>query len=439
MTAASTTPLRIAVIGAGPSGTTLARLLRVLVAGSHTVQVTVFERETQLHDRDQGGTLDLHDDTGLAALKLAGLLDTPEFQSMARWDGDSVTLCDKHMRQWLSVGSTQDGGWFAQGKPEIDRLQLRQLLLDSLPEGTVVWGKHVSHVELLADGTSTLRFADGSTHPARFDLVVGADGTSSIVRPLLTPQQPFFSGIGGWNMICPDAALYRPLMSRLVNRGSLFAFSDGKVVMGQQLGSGAIYISMWAVKPEDWMATSGFDVRDPRAVKAALLSEFEDWAPELRELLSSFDESKVWPRSLSMLPKGLSWESRPGVTLLGDAAHVMCPFVGEGVNAAMGDAIGLAKAIVEVVGHEGGWTRDLLAQSIERYERDMQDRVLKAATMSEEVMKLMLFTPNAPSSTIEQYLVAVTKDDMPSFLLPVAKLFLKAFYSGFRWLLWRRS
>lgn len=432
----SSKSLNIAIIGAGPAGATLARLLQVLLADHEDkYQVTIFERETKLHDRDQGGTLDLHDETGIAALKLAGLADTSEFKSIARWDGDAIVLCDKTMRRWLSLGSTKDGSWFAQGKPEVDRLQLRQLLLSSLQKGTIVWGRHISHVELLEDSTSVLHFADG-TQQGGYDLVIGADGTNSIVRPLLTAQQPFFSGVGGWNMLCPNAALNRPLMSRLVNRGSLFAFSDGKVVMGQQLGSGSIYISMWGVKSDNWMNTSGYDVRDPKAVKGALLEEFKDWAPELRELLASFDETRVWPRSLTMLPTGMSWNSRPGVTLLGDAAHVICPFVGEGVNAAMGDAIGLAQAITKTV--KRGWTRDVLAQNVKDYEKVMLKRALKSATMTEEVMRLMLFTPNAPSATIEKYLVAITKNDMPSILLPFVKLVLKGFYSVFRLIPWWR-
>jgi 2-polyprenyl-6-methoxyphenol hydroxylase-like FAD-dependent oxidoreductase len=427
-------PLRIAIVGAGPSGTTLARLLQVQSETKGKLQVTVFERETQLHDRDQGGTLDLHDETGLAALKLAGLADTPAFESIARWDGDAMVLGDKHMRRWLSLGSTKDGSWLAQGKPEVDRLQLRQLLLSSLAEGTVVWGKHISRVEQDPwDRTSVLHFEDGTTQ-GPYDLVVGADGAYSVVRTLLTDQQPFYSGVGGWNMLCPNAGLNRPLMTRLVNHGSLFAFSDGKVVMGQQLGSGAIYISVWAVKPDSWMTTSGYDVRDPKAVKAALLEEFKDWAPELRELVASFDETKIWPRSLVMLPTGLSWETNPGVTLLGDAAHVICPFVGEGVNAAMGDAIGLAKAISSTV--QRGWNRPLLAESIRTYEKGMRARAYKSATMTEEAMRLMLFTPNAPEATIEKYVVAVTRNDMPFFAVPVVKLLVKAFYTVYKVVLW---
>ncbi|KAK7959030.1 FAD/NAD(P)-binding domain-containing protein [Apiospora aurea] len=406
-------PLNIAIIGAGPAGCTLAHLLhRNLPEGS--AKLEVFERETALHDRDQGGTLDLHDETGLAALRAAGLIDTPEFDAVARRDGDAIVLCDKQMRRWLNIASTADGGWFAQGKPEIDRMALRKLLLESLPREMITWGKQVVKVvNSPHDATSVLHFRDGSTSSTRYDLVVGADGTYSVVRPLLTPLQPFFSGVGGWNMLCKQSEAARPLLTKMVNRGSLFAYSDGKVLMGQQLGSGDLYISMWGVKPEAWMdpAVAGYDVADPKQVKAALLEEFSSWAPELRELIASFDEARVWPRSLVMLPTGIRWDSRPGVTVLGDAAHVMCPFAGLGVNAAMGDAMGLADEIALAV-KQGATTAAGLGQCLGRYEAGMFGRAHAAQRFTVDIMKLMLFTPGAPCAVIEDYILRVTADDM---------------------------
>ncbi|KAK8063059.1 hypothetical protein PG997_015156 [Apiospora hydei] len=406
-------PLNIAIIGAGPAGCTLAHLLRRnLPEGS--AKLEVFERETALHDRDQGGTLDLHDETGLAALRAAGLIDTPEFDAVARRDGDAIVLCDKQMRRWLDIASTADGGWFAQGKPEIDRLALRKLLLESLPKEMITWGKQiVKVVNSPHDATSVLHFRDGSTSSTRYDLVVGADGTYSVVRPLLTPLQPFFSGVGGWNMLCKQSEARRPLLTKMVNRGSLFAYSDGKVLMGQQLGSGDLYISMWGVKPEAWMdpAVAGYDVADPKQVKAALLEEFSSWAPELRELIASFDEARVWPRSLVMLPTGIQWDSRPGVTVLGDAAHVMCPFAGLGVNAAMGDAMGLADEIAVAV-KQGASTAAELGPCLGRYEAGMFERAHAAQRFTADIMKLMLFTPGAPCAVIEDYILRVTADDM---------------------------
>ncbi|KAK7906376.1 hypothetical protein PG985_016382 [Apiospora marii] len=432
-------PLKIAIIGAGPAGCTLAHLLlRQLPEGS--AKLEIFERETHLHDRDQGGTLDLHDETGLAALRAAGLIDTPAFNTAARRDGDAIVLCDKQMRRWLDIASTADGGWFAQGKPEMDRLALRRLLLESLPPDIITWGKQVVKVVNRSDdATSVLHFKDGSTSSARYDLVVGADGTYSVVRPLLTPHEPHYSGVGGWNMLCKQSEAARPLLTKMVNRGSLFAYSDGKVLMGQQLGSGDLYISMWGVKPEGWMdpKVAGYDVADPAAVKRALLHEFRSWAPELRELIASFDEARVWPRSLVMLPTGIKWDSRPGVTVLGDAAHVMCPFVGLGVNAAMGDAMGLADEIARAVRGGAATAAELSAAALGKYEAGMLERAHAAQHFTEDIMKLMLFTPGAPGAVIEDYIVRLTADDMSAtlasawrFLVAIYYFFFKLFFVG---------
>lgn len=425
----SSKSLRIAVVGAGPAGCTLANLLNTSLDTHAAVSVTIFEREPHLHDRDQGGTLDLHEETGLAAIRACGLANSPEFAAIARHDGDSIILSDKKMTRWIDLNSSADGGWFSQGKPEVDRLALRRLLIQNLPADTIRWNKHVVKIQAEPDSTWSLAFTDGS-NATDFDLVVGADGTYSVVRPLLTLQQPFYSGVGGWNMLCYNAEATRPLLTKLVRRGSLFAFSDGKVLMGQQLGSGDLYISMWGVKPTDWQDASGYDVRDPKAVKSALLHEFRNWAPELRELISCFDESKVWPRDLVMLPTGIDWNTRPGVTLLGDAAHVMCPFVGAGVNEAMADAMDLSKTILTLV--QSGWTKQSLAEGIQNYEQQMLSRVHKSQRLTEDIMKLVLFTPGAPETIIEKYVVRNTAQDMNYVVVSLWQILVTLYYFIFR-------
>lgn len=135
----SALPVKIAIIGAGPAGCMLARLLL-----RDNIPVTIFKSEASIETRDQGGTLDLHDDTGLAALKEAGLYD--EFLKYARFDGDALQMCDKYMCRYLNLKSSQDGGWFSQRKPEIDRAKLRQILIGSLAPDTVRWGCRLLHV-----------------------------------------------------------------------------------------------------------------------------------------------------------------------------------------------------------------------------------------------------------------------------------------------------
>jgi 2-polyprenyl-6-methoxyphenol hydroxylase-like FAD-dependent oxidoreductase len=417
-------------VGAGPAGCTLARLL--LLSGHFPEgRITVFEKEASFTTRDQGGTLDLHESKGLAALKEARLYD--DFLSIARFDGDAMAIRDKHMTPYLTLPSSRDPGWLAfaaLGKPEVDRNQLRRLLLDALPTGTVHWGKALQSVVYQDHARQrTLHFADGTSETG-FDLVVGADGAYSAVRQCLTPQQPFYSGVGGFNLVIPEAATNRPLLHKLVNGGSLFAFSDGKVVMGQQLGDRSIYVSLWSIRSASWMRDVPYSPRDAAAVKKALLEELEGWAPEIRELIAASDGKSVWPRNLMMLPTGITWGAQPAVTILGDAAHVITPFVGEGVNAAMKDAMELSEAIIKTLDHE--WNADSLDSAVRRYEEAMFARIHVVQKMTEDMMKLMLFTDGSPRTTIDKWIVRSMSDDLHPLLTFIVQMIVSFYYFFFK-------
>lgn len=172
---------RIAVIGAGPGGLTCARILQ-----RHGIPVTVYDRDPDENSRNQGGSLDLHDDNGQIALREAGLLE--EFFALARFEGQEMRRLDPAG----SVRSHHMPDEDETARPEIDRGQLRDLLLRSLTEGTVQWGRSLESVSEPADGVRTLRFTDGTTVEA--DLVIGADGAFSRVRPALSPATPGYTG-----------------------------------------------------------------------------------------------------------------------------------------------------------------------------------------------------------------------------------------------------
>lgn len=143
---------RIAIIGAGPGGLTCARILQ-----RHGIPVTVYERDADAHARQQGGSLDLHEADGQAALREAGLLEEfldaarPEGQEMRRFGTDG-TLLDRHL--------PADGETSA---PEIDRGLLRDLLLRSLAPGTVRWGHAAAAVTGPSAGPRTVVFRDGGS------------------------------------------------------------------------------------------------------------------------------------------------------------------------------------------------------------------------------------------------------------------------------------
>lgn len=412
---------RIAIIGAGPAGCTLARLLTI-----QSIPVVIFEGEPTINVRSQGGTLDLHEDTGLAALKEAGLYSA--FLKQARFDGDAIKLCDKHMRSYLNLGSSAEKSWLAQGKPEIDRSALRALLLESLPEGMIRWGCRLKLVEP-KDGT--LVFEHGIERG--FDLVVGADGAWSKVRPMLTDVKPFYSGVGGFTATIADVARRAPEVHKLVNRGSWFNYSDGSMILGQQMGDGSLYVTVWQIRDQNWQRDAKFDIWDGKAVRQELCKEYADWSPEVLMLLQAIDDKGVVPRSLYMLPVDFRWENKPGFTLLGDAAHLMTPFVGEGVNTAMKDATELARVIVHA--RKGARGPEGLYRQIKKYEEDMFVRVNKVQRKTEDMMNMMMFTRGAPGTTIERWIIRAMSDDLHRLLLPVVRLLVFAFYFFYKLLL----
>ncbi|WP_198088351.1 NAD(P)/FAD-dependent oxidoreductase [Variovorax sp. E3] len=350
---------RIAIVGAGPGGLTLARILHL-----SGIRATVFEREHSPLARPQGGTLDLHEDSGLLAVQRAGL--DAEFKRVARYDDQGSRLLDKTGRVLFEEPDASAGN-----RPEIDRTALRDMLLASLPTDCVQWGCTLRDARLQEGGRWNLLFTDGEAGP--FDLVVGADGAWSRVRPLLSPYKPQYSGLTFVEFGIDDVDRSHPALSTLVGRGKLDVEGDGKMLIAQRNGNA--HIRGYAIfrVPPDW-AEKRFDFASPAAVRSALIAEFAGYADTLTDLFRASNDLFV-PRPIYALPVGHCWTPRRGLTLLGDAAHVMSPFGGEGVNAAMRDAVELAAALTE----PGDW-----AAAVTAYEAAMFERVAEAAEGSAE-------------------------------------------------------
>ncbi len=323
----------IAIVGGGPGGLTLARLLQV-----KGVPITVYERDENEYVRVQGATLDLHEESGLKALAQAGL--TEAFKTHYRPGADHMRIVDKKATIHMDEAITNDEEFF---RPEIDRGPLRQILLDSLLPGTVIWDSHFR--SMVPEGMGwRLQFYNGTT--AYADVVIAADGAHSKIRPLITSIRPFYSGITIVEGVVYDSEQTVPAIHDLLQGGKIFALGDSKTLIVSSKGDGSMVFYTGCKTDEFWYKTSGIDFTNTSEVTSWFKTEFSDWSPLWTELFEKAEPPFI-PRPQYCMPTNQQWETLPNLTMIGDAAHLMPPYAGEGVNMAMLDALELAQALTD--------------------------------------------------------------------------------------------
>ncbi|WP_127355081.1 FAD-dependent oxidoreductase [Actinacidiphila soli] len=372
-----TTHHPIAIVGAGLGGLTLARVLHV-----HGIEAAVFDLESSAAARTQGGMLDIHHDSGQIALRAAGLYD--DFRALVHPGGQAMRIVDPQGVVRMEEADEGDGT-----RPEADRGQLRDLLLNFLPASTVHWGKKATDARPVGDGRHEVTFADGTAFTT--DLLIGADGAWSRIRPLVSGASPAYTGISFVETDLLDIDTRHPASAALVGGGFFISPGDGTGFLAHRETDGSLHVYTALKADENWLDT--IDFTDTDAARKAVLAHFTDWDESLQNLVADADGALI-PRRIHALPVGHRWDRTPGVTLLGDAAHLMSPFAGEGANLAMLDGAELGQALAA---HPGGTEAALAAYEQQLFPRSEASAADSAANLT------MMFGDRALERLLDQF------------------------------------
>jgi 2-polyprenyl-6-methoxyphenol hydroxylase-like FAD-dependent oxidoreductase len=421
---------RIAILGAGPVGLTLGALLC-----KHQIPYTIFDlRPSPISDPTSAystlvpsGSLDLHTESGLLALRACGLYE--KFCALTSDCSEESMVADMHGEvRWHDNGFTGvEGGESVDGRPEVARNSLMELLRSAVPEENILWEHKILSIIPSSSSSTGTKYTLSYNNPssptspqtAEFDLVFGADGAWSKLRPLLTDTKPHYSTVSCITLTIPTITTSYPHLASLIGKGSYVASAACGSIMAQRgsLDSARLYL-MLRNPSETYLQDSGLLNLSTSELKARLLGDeslFANWAPRLKELLAvgcDSNQGEVDARPLYMLPVDHTWTHKEGLTLLGDAAHLMTPFAGEGVNSGMLDAWELVEKLAPVLqssstngtlnGQEGldGEKRAKIEEALKSYEIAMWARMLPVSEGTQQNLE-MIFAENAPEPFVE--------------------------------------
>lgn len=354
---------RIGIIGGGPGGLMLGLLLQ-----QQGHNVSIFEKADPNVNRDRGGSLDIHDDSGQLALKEANIYE--QFKQLARYEGEDTKVVAKDGTVLFEEDAEGEGS-----RPEIDRGVLCDIIMNQLEPSSIQYGYTFNALTQLENDQVEVSFKEGNKET--FDLVIGADGAFSKVRSYISDVDVEYNDISMVELNVNNVKNNYPDLAQFNKNGKMMALGDNKAILGQLNGDGRIkvYMSylMDADKFDDYKALSKGEI------KQQLLKDFADWSPELKKYIEYASDDMLL-RRIYKLPIGFTWESNGNITLMGDAAHLMSPFAGEGVNMALYDAYLLASAIK---------TSQDLKSAIAQYEEEMYAVSKESAQGSQDNLEVM--------------------------------------------------
>jgi 2-polyprenyl-6-methoxyphenol hydroxylase-like FAD-dependent oxidoreductase len=387
---------KIAILGAGPSGLTLASLLnKSLPSMSHNIKI--FELRSKPSPtalETPSGSLDLHNKTGLLAIEKMGL--TSKFKTMLSDCSEEMIIADKYGK----VRFHDEG--LESNRPEISRNALTSLLLSTVPQNIIRWDTKA--LSVTPGSERKWKVAFGKDEQEEFDFVVGADGAWSKARDALPgTAKPSYSGLSYLTFTIPQLTANYPSLARMVGGGSYSASGPFRSIVSQRAVQDSRRMYLMLSIPASYFSDTGIDTLSPAKLKEKLLGEddlYGGFGKDLKDLIAAgcdAEKEAVEARPLYTLPIGHKWTHTPGLTLIGDAAHVTTPS-GEGVNVGMLDALELSEAITATSSLEDEGKLD---EAVKAFEEKMWERGKEVAKDAEEMKEMMWQDPNAPEGFLK--------------------------------------
>ncbi|WP_326983892.1 NAD(P)/FAD-dependent oxidoreductase [Chryseobacterium sp. MYb264] len=348
---------KVAIIGAGPVGLTMARLLQ-----QNGANVNVFERDQDAETRIWGGTLDLHKDSGQIAMKKAGLLE--QYYKAALPMG--INMADEKGNILSTIEVAPEHQF---DNPEINRNDLRTILLKSLNQETVIWNRKSIDLQPV-NNQWQLEFENHQHEIA--DFVIIANGGMSKARNYVTETLVEETGTIIIQGDVEQPEINCPEFFKLCDGKRLMTAHKGTLIVANPFNKESLTYGVIFKKPE-----TEINFQNQKEIRTFLLNQFSDWDKIYKDLILSTHFFVGLPtRKLPL--KNLWKQNRPlPITLIGDAAHLMPPFAGQGVNTGLMDALVLSENLTN------GQFKNI-EEAIQDYEKQMFVYVSEAQRASSE-------------------------------------------------------
>lgn len=365
----------VAIIGGGIGGVALA------VACLHRgIPFTIYERDSSFDERSQGYGLTLQQASkaieGLGIFKLEkGVISTRHLVHTT----DGEVIGEWGIRKWVPSDKKTSP---KRTNIHIARQALRLALLEQLGgQNSIRWNHQLVGFKASEDKSITLSFlVDGKIQNSKADLVVGSDGIRSTVRKLLLGDE--ISSLRYLDCIvilgiCPLHKIEKT-SSLLLDSATVFQTANGKE---------RIYIMPYDSESVMWQLSFPMteenakilSAKGPKALKEEACRRTQ-WHAPIPQILEATLEAQIsgYPVYDREVLQPEVFENAGNTTLIGDAAHPMSPFKGQGANQALLDALALARAISKGCQPLSNWKKIGLRTSVlTEFESEMLARSAK--------------------------------------------------------------